>query len=170
VSVVLLAGSPSPASRSTAVLRRLCQLAGARQSEFELIELRELPPDALLYGTSSDALAKAQARVQAARGIALATPVYKAAYSGLLKTFLDYLPEGALRGKAAYPLATGGSHAHLLAVDYALKPVLSVLGAARILDGLYLTNDAVIIGDDGIARLGGELDSRLESAVAELLR
>lgn len=170
MSVVLLAGSPSPASRSTAVLRLLRRLAGARQSEFELIELRELSPDALLFGTPSDELAKAQARVQEASGIALATPVYKAAYSGLLKTFLDYLSEGALRGKAAYPIATGGSNAHLLAVDYAMKPVLSVLGAARILDGLYLTNDAVIIGDDGIAQLSAEHNSRLESAVAELLR
>jgi FMN reductase len=170
VSVVLLAGSPSPASRSTAVLRKLQQLAGSRRLEFELIELRELPADALLFGTPSEAIARAHARVHQARGIALASPVYKAAYSGLLKTFLDYLPEGALRGKAAYAIATGGSNAHLLAVDYALKPVLSVLGASRILDGLYLTNEAVVVGDDGIAALSAEHDQRLQSAVAELLR
>ena len=57
--------------------------------------------------------------------VIVATPIYKAAYSGLLKVFLDLLPAEALRGKTVLPLASGGSVAHLLALDYALKPVLS---------------------------------------------
>jgi FMN reductase len=31
--------------------------------------------------------------------VLIGTPIYKAAYSGLLKLFLDGLPAGALRGK-----------------------------------------------------------------------
>jgi FMN reductase len=34
-------------------------------------------------------------------------------------------------------LGTGGSAAHLLALDYALKPVLAALGARHILDSVY---------------------------------
>lgn len=71
---------------------------------------------------------QALAEVAQAHVVLIATPIYKAAYSGVLKAFLDLLPQDALRGKTVLPLATGGSIAHLLALDYALKPVLSALG------------------------------------------
>jgi FMN reductase len=167
-AVVLLAGSPSSPSRSTAVLRVARDLAGPEEST--LIELRDLPAESLLYGRASEALAQAHERISKARAVVLATPVYKAAYSGLLKTFLDYLPDGALRGKSAYPIATGGSIAHMLSVDYALKPVLSVLGASRILEGLYLTNEAIELGDDGGATLSAEHRERLTAGMQALLR
>jgi len=166
-AIVLLAGSPSTPSRSTAVLRVARELAGREQST--LLELRELPADALLFGRASEALARAHALVADARAIVIATPVYKAAYSGLLKTFLDYLPDGALRGKSAYPIATGGSNAHMLSVDYALKPVLSVLGASLILEGLYLTNEAIELRDDGSATLSAEHHERLKAGMQALL-
>ncbi|MGH7328301.1 MAG: NADPH-dependent FMN reductase [Polyangiaceae bacterium] len=168
-TVLLIAGSPSAPSRSTAILRTMRDLAGAARDELELLELRALPADDLLFGKASDALTRAHKAIAQARGIVLATPVYKAAYSGLLKTFLDYLPEAALSGKRAYPIATGGSNAHLLSIDYALKPVLSVLGASRILEGLYLTNEAIGLRDDGTANLAAEHEARLQTAIGELL-
>ncbi|MFY2980449.1 NAD(P)H-dependent oxidoreductase, partial [Klebsiella pneumoniae] len=67
-----------------------------------------------------------------ADGLIIATPVYKASFSGALKTLLDLLPERALEGKIVLPLATGGTIAHMLAVDYALKPVLNALKAQEI--------------------------------------
>ncbi|WP_204272820.1 NAD(P)H-dependent oxidoreductase, partial [Escherichia coli] len=75
------------------------------------------------------AIAAAVLAVEQADLVVVSTPIYKAAYSGLLKVFLDLLPPDALRGKLVLPLATGGSPAHVLALDYALKPVLSALGA-----------------------------------------
>jgi FMN reductase len=135
-----------------------------------LLELRDLPLDGLIFGRASDALAHVHALIAGAQAIVLATPVYKAAYSGLLKTFLDYLPDGALRGKAAYPIATGGSNAHMLSIDYALKPVLSVLGASRILEGLYLTNEAIQVDAAGVATLGPENSERLKAGMQALLR
>ena len=134
-----------------------------------LLELRELPPADLLFGHGSPPLAHAHALIAEARGIVVATPVYKAAYSGLLKTFLDYLPDGALHGKSAFPIATGGSNLHALSIDYALKPVLSVLGAARILEGLYLTNEMIALRDDGTATLSEEHHTRLRAGMKALL-
>jgi FMN reductase len=49
-----------------------------------------------------------------------------------LKTYLDLLPQKALVGKRIVPIAIGGSLGHLLAIENALKPVLSVLGATEI--------------------------------------
>lgn len=70
----------------------------------------------------------------------VATLVYKAAYSGLLNVFLDLLPQTALKHKTVLPLATGGSLHHMLALDYALGPVLQSLSAQHILPGVYATD------------------------------
>ncbi|MGH7716955.1 MAG: NAD(P)H-dependent oxidoreductase, partial [Vulcanimicrobiaceae bacterium] len=154
--------------RSTSVLRMAHDFAGAGNAT--LLELRDLPLDGLLFGRASDALARAHVLIAEARAIVLATPVYKAAYSGLLKTFLDYLPDDALRGKSAYPIATGGSNAHMLSIDYALKPILSVLGTSRILEGLYLTNEAIQLDAGGTASLSPENSERLKAGMQALLR
>ena len=77
----------------------------------------------------------ALAVVEAADAVIVATPVYKASYSGVLKLFLDLIPQEGLRGKLTLPLVIGGSIAHLLAIDYALKPVLAALGGRHILGG-----------------------------------
>ncbi|NEE56082.1 FMN reductase (NADPH), partial [Streptomyces sp. SID8455] len=84
-----------------------------------------------------------------ADGIVIGTPVYKAAYSGLLKTLLDLLPQYALTGKTVLPLATGGSTAHVLALDYALRPVLSSMGAAHIVQGWFVLDRHITTGEDG---------------------
>ncbi|WP_455828190.1 NAD(P)H-dependent oxidoreductase, partial [Klebsiella pneumoniae] len=68
-------------------------------------------------------------RLAGADGLIVATPVYKASFSGALKALLDLLPERALEGKIVLPLDTGGTIAHMLAVDYARKPVLNALKA-----------------------------------------
>jgi FMN reductase len=141
MNIVSISGSPSPRSRSAWLLGLACgRLAGPACSVHE-IALRELPPAALVAGDAGDAaVQRAVQAVLQADVVIVATPIYKAAYSGLLKLFLDLLPADALRGKPVLPLATGGSLAHLLALDYALKPVLAALGARHILDSVYVSD------------------------------
>jgi len=102
----------------------------------------------------------------------VATPVYKAAYTGSLKALLDILPTQAFRNKTVLPIATGGSLAHLLVLDYALKPVLGALGASDILQGVYVTEGQVRLGqkanlfvDDEIRR---RFDRELESLIIKV--
>src|SRR5699024_2201287 len=107
--------------------------------------LQNFAPEDLLYARfDSPALKTFTEQLQQADGLIVATPVYKAAYSGALKTLLDLLPERALQGKVVLPLATGGTVAHLLAVDYALKPVLSAMKAQEILHGGIAEDSEVI--------------------------
>jgi FMN reductase len=137
MSIVALAGSPSANSRSTALLRHVLDRFAESEPRHEIV-LRDLPPAALVRADIDDpAIRRAREQVAAARLVVVATPIYKASCSGLLKTFLDLLPEDALRGKTVLVLGTGGSPAHLLALDYALKPVLAALGARHILDSIY---------------------------------
>ncbi|MNR44802.1 FMN reductase (NADPH) [compost metagenome] len=85
-----------------------------------------------------------------------------------MKTFLDLIPEKGLAGKILLPLFMGGSLAHLLTMDYALKPVLSVLGARHILGGVYAVDSQAVRGDQGVVELAGELKLRLDAVLAEL--
>lgn len=174
MSLVLgLLGSPSIRSRSAALLgqleQRLAAALGGTQAVARLA-LRELPSEALLRGDASErAIAGAIAAVAEAPLLLVATPIYKAAYSGLLKSFLDLLPQDALRGKTVVPLATGGSAAHLLALDYALKPVLGALGARDIRDAVYAT-DAQLPADGQGHLPVTELALRLDRVAADLLQ
>jgi len=165
-------GSPSARSRS-AWLQQLAQtrLEG-RIGPATTLALRELPPAALLLGDArAEPVREALAALAQAQLVIVATPIYKAAYSGLLKTFLDLLPEGALRGKTVLPLATGGTLAHLLALDYALKPVLGALGARDILDGVFATDAQLPAhADSGGYVPAPELLQRLDDALQPLLK
>lgn len=60
----------------------------------------------------------------------IASPTYKASYTGRLKAFLDRYGDGGLGSCIAVPLMTGGSRDHSLAVDLLLRPLLVELGAA----------------------------------------
>ena len=141
MKIVGIQGSPSAVSRSSALLALAQSRLAPLASRLQLLTVRELPAQALLHAQFEHAaIRQALADVEQAQVVLIATPIYKAAYSGLLKAFLDLLPQDALRGKTVLPLATGGSIAHLLALDYALKPVLSALGARDILDPVFATD------------------------------
>ncbi|UUZ75828.1 NADPH-dependent FMN reductase [Polaromonas sp. P1(28)-13] len=170
-SVLLIAGSPSEQSRSAALLDSVSDRL-ARRSGFvvERLNIRELPAQALLLAEwGHPAIAAAIAQVARARAIVVATPVYKAAYSGLLKVLLDLLPQTALKEKTVLPLATGGSPNHMLALDYALRPVLQSLSARHILPGVYATDAQVPQAADKRYEVGADIAIRLDDAVLTLL-
>lgn len=169
MTVLLIAGSPSAPSRSSILLDAVAARLALREVSTARLPIRELPAHALLLGEASDgALDRAASQVARAEAIVIATPVYKAAYSGVLKLFLDLLPPSALKGKAVLPLATGGSPHHMLALDYALRPVLQALSARHVLPGVYATDGQVALQPEGSYQLHPELAQRLDDAVETL--
>jgi FMN reductase len=166
MSILTLSGSPSAQSRSAhllAHLRAVLEAAGERTGH---MDLRELPAGPLLAARVDDpAIAAATRAVADAKVVVLATPVYKAAYSGLLKAFLDLLPQTGLRDKVVLPIATGGSLAHALAIDYALRPVLSALGSRQILPGIFAVDQQIEVSDTREVRFDAALAARLDEGV-----
>src|SRR6201999_953656 len=111
-TVLSVSGSPSPTSRTARLLRHLDARLAARGHRVVPLDVRTLPADALLGADPRHpALVAAGRLFEEADGVVIGTPVYKAAYSGLLKTLLDLLPQYSLAGKTVLPLATGGSTA-----------------------------------------------------------
>ncbi|MBD0693692.1 NADPH-dependent FMN reductase [Streptomyces sp. CBMA123] len=148
--VLSLSGSPSATSRTTALLRHLGTRLTAHGHRVTPLEVRSLPAEALLGADPRHpAIAAVAELFEAADGIVVGTPVYKAAYSGLLKSLLDLLPQYALAGKVVLPLATGGTTAHVLAIDYALRPVLTSMGAAQVTPGWFTLDREITVREDG---------------------
>src|SRR4051812_39308556 len=169
MSILLVAGSPSERSRSAALLDAVSQRLRGLGPAIERLHIRDLSPQALLLAdTAHRSVAAALDQVRRARALVIATPVYKAAYSGVLKVFLDLLPQTALKDKVVLPLATGGSPNHMLALDYALRPVLQSLSARQILPGVYATDAQVTLLPEGAHQLAGDISARLDEAVAAL--
>lgn len=169
MSVLLIAGSPSEHSRSAALLDAVAQRLGLRQALIDRLRIRDLSPQALLLAdTTHKTVQHALAQIASARAVVVATPVYKAAYSGVLKVFLDLLPQNGLQGKAVLPLATGGSPHHMLALDYALRPVLHALSARHILPGVYATDSQITLTPENAYQVHADLAERLNEAVEVL--
>jgi FMN reductase len=170
MSVLLIAGSPSERSRTAALLEGAGTRLESRGVKVSRLRVRDLSPQALLLADFGHAsIIEAQKRVADASVLVIATPVYKAAYSGILKVFLDVLPQTALKGKTVLPLATGGSPHHMLALDYALRPVLQSLGAKHILPGIYATDGQVALLPEGGYQIEPEVGARLDEAVDTLI-
>ncbi|MFE6281183.1 NADPH-dependent FMN reductase [Streptomyces sp. NPDC057877] len=149
-TVLSVSGSPSATSRTARLLRHLDVRLAAQGHEVIPLDVRTLPSEPLLHADfGHPAIARATALFERADGIVIGTPVYKAAYSGLLKSLLDLLPQYALVGKTVLPLATGGTTAHVLAIDYALRPVLNSMGPAHITPGWFTLDKDITVGEDG---------------------
>ena len=86
----------------------------------EHIELRALGTDIMQYfltGIPSPALEAAHSIIAQAQGVIAVTPIFKASYSGLFKSFWDTVDEGSLAHTAVLPAATGGTARHSLAIE-----------------------------------------------------
>jgi FMN reductase len=165
-NILAIAGSPSHPSRTYALVEYATQTLQQEGFHTDIISVRDLPAEDLVFGRyDSPVLEQPKALLEKADGVIIATPIYKAAYTGVLKAFLDLLPQKALSGKVVLPLATGGTIAHLLAVEYALKPVLSELGARHLLGTVYAVDKQIQRQADGSLQLDEEIEQRLKDAL-----
>lgn len=143
LQIVTVVGNPRPESRTHTLARTLADelakvLPGATVSGVDLAGLGGRVLD------QSDAAASAATQqVLGADVLVVASPTYKATYSGLLKAFLDRLGTGSLAGKTAVPVLLGGAPNHQLAVDVHFTPLLLELGAAVPVRGLFVLEASV---------------------------
>ena len=141
--IAAVTGNPKPSSRTHGVA---LTVAGALSAALVgpdapaahlVVDLAEFA--AGLFDSGDAELSRLTAEVAAADIAIFASPTYKAAYTGLLKAFLDRYGSNGLAGVTAVPVMTGGWPGHLLAVEVHLRPVLVELGATVPARGLYVT-------------------------------
>ena len=96
MSILLIGGSPSVSSRSGRLLEEIGTRLEQEGLAVDRLHVRELPAQALLHANFKHPEIVAALRwVENAAGIVIGTPVYKAAHSGVLKAFIDLLPQFA---------------------------------------------------------------------------
>lgn len=140
-SIVFLMGSPSVASRSTFVARAVASETERAGIRAVFWSLSDFDPGELLFGRSdSPRIVPFVEATKEASGIVLATPVYKAAYTGALKAVVDLIPPESLVGKAALGIATAKQAGHEASVDQAYRSLFAFF-KARPQETLFLHDD-----------------------------
>lgn len=170
---VVAAGLSTPSS-TRLLTDRLSQATTARLRdegivvETTFVELRDHAMDItgnLLNGFASPQLEAAIASLTGADGAILTTPIFTTSYSGLFKSFMDVIEPDALTGLPVLIGATGGTERHSLAIDYAIRPLLTYLHAVVAPTGVYAATSDWGTGGEGF---GGGLPQRIGRAAAEL--
>lgn len=133
--VVVVVGNPKPMSRTRAAAELIAQRLSGEPPE-AVIDVVDL--GAGLLGWGDPDVAEAKRKVLEASTLVVASPTFKATYSGLLKLFLDQFGQGELGGITTFPIMLGGSAHHALAPELSLRPVLVEIGASCPAPSLYL--------------------------------
>lgn len=161
--VVISGGLGTPSSTRllgddiTARLRESLALRG-EELEATVVELRELAHpivDAMLTGFARGALADVLDTVGSADAMVVVSPTFSASISGLVKSFFDILEKDAIAGIPVLMAATGGTERHSLMLDFAMRPLLSYLGALPVRTAIFAaTSD---FGGPGAASLAARV-------------
>jgi FMN reductase len=149
--VVALSGNPRSGSRTSLVARAVAEDLAGRLGFTEPVTSFELTDIAAqLFAKTATEPDRYRLAVADAAIAVVATPVYKASYTGLLKAFFDRFPSGGLRGVVAVPVVVSASPAHSFVAEHVLRPLLVDLGAIVPVKALAITErqlddlDAVI--------------------------
>ena len=164
----VVVGNPKPGSRTLtvaeAVAAAAAEASGLADAERLTLDLAELGPE--LFDWSSERVRVAVDAVRHCTLAVVASPTYKASYTGLLKSFLDWFATTDLAGVVVVPVMVGAAPQHALAVEVHLRPVLVELGATLPTRGLYVMESQLADLDPIVAAWVEEAGPRLLAAVA----
>jgi FMN reductase len=164
--ITIISGSPSVQTRLNGVLDEVVRHLEGVNIIPKIIHVRNLPAQDLIQAKfDSEEIVKANKKVEDSSIIVILTPVYKASFTGVLKTYLDLLPQNGLEGKTVLPIAIGGTFGHLLMIDYALKPVLAALGATHILKGAFILDSQIKKLENNKYEIDEVAKNRLETSL-----
>jgi FMN reductase len=139
MTIGVVVGNPKPASRTLAAATYLAQALTDTQPDF-VVDLATLGSSLLEW--SDRKTADLVAEVGQADLVVVASPTYKATYTGLLKLFLDRFDSGTGLSGLAVALMLGSSLRHSLAPEHTLRPVLTEIGGTVPGRGLYILDSA----------------------------
>jgi FMN reductase len=168
-TVAAVVGNPKPRSRTLdvahAVATAAAGVAGLSDAAHVTIDLADLGPQ--LFDWSAAAVKDAVAAVRTSALVVVASPTYKASYTGLLKAFLDWFASTDLEGVTVVPVMVGAGQQHALAVEVHLRPVLVELGATLPTRGLYVTEAQLDVLDDVVGAWVETAGPPLRAAVGD---
>ena len=141
LNVVAVSGSLHAPSKTTALVREiLAALERELSIDVHLIELsqggREVSGALRRDELSAAAEADLQ-RIEGADLLIVASPVYRASFTGLFKHVFDFVEQYSLVDKPVLLAATGGSDRHALILEHQFRPLFSFFQALTLPLGVY---------------------------------
>jgi FMN reductase len=140
--LLAVVGAVTPPGRLDAAVRfaadRAAEQAAVAATVLTLAEHRVSFADGRALDRYPDDTARVVGAIAEADAVLLASPVYRASFTGALKNLLDLTPVEALRAKPVGIVAMGATLHHYLGVDWQLRAVLAWFGALVVPTSVYL--------------------------------
>jgi FMN reductase len=167
LKVVAVSGSLKNPSKTTALVEAIVAALGtAIPIDSHLITLTELGPHLAGALNRKELPAEAEAelqRIESADVLIVASPVYRASFTGLFKHLFDFVDQYALVDTPVLLAASGGSERHALIIEHQFRPLFAFFQALTLPIGIYAHDSDFT--DYKISN--PDLQARIEKAVAK---
>jgi FMN reductase len=141
LKVVGVSGSLKAPSRTIALVEELVAALGQQLPiESRIIKVNELGPSFAGALNRTELPAEVEDALQAietADVLVVASPVYRASFTGLFKHLFDFVDQYALVDVPVLLAATGGSERHALIIEHQFRPLFSFFQALTLPVGIY---------------------------------
>jgi len=141
LKVVAVSGSLHAPSKTTALAGEILAALGRELDiDAHVIEVNEIGPEfagALRRDQVSPAVEEELQRIESADLLVVASPVYRASFTGLFKHLFDFVGQYALVDKPVLLAATGGSDRHALIIEHQFRPLFGFFQALTLPIGIY---------------------------------
>jgi FMN reductase len=167
--IVGVSGSLREPSKTTALVRELIDEVAAREpAETRLIEVATLGPlfaGALRREDLQPEVEAALRAIETADLLIVASPVYRASFTGLFKHLFDFVGQYALVGTPVLLAATGGGERHALILEHQMRPLFGFFQALTLPVGVYASDTDF----DGYELTSEAVKRRIDQAVTRSL-
>ncbi|WP_052441279.1 NADPH-dependent FMN reductase [Streptacidiphilus anmyonensis] len=167
---LLITGSPNARSSTTALASVAADALRAAGVEIEILDLAGYGLSPVPGPETAAKAAGLREGVASADAVVLASPVYHAGYSAVLKTALDHLPDGSFDDKAVAVLAHGSGPRSGNVVCEQLRTVAKALGGWLIPTQVASCPDDFVTTATGGIAPADDIARRCEQVAAELIR
>lgn len=178
--VAVNGGTSDPSSSrmlADRIVHKVAELADRQNVHVrgQVIELRPLASEiagAIVSGIPGSGLQAAIDLLAEADGVVVATPVYKADLSGLVKSFIDVLDNDLLIAKPIALAATAGTARHTLVPDERMRPLFAYMRALTLPTSVFAAPEdwGQTALSQRIERVAGELVALMTSRVHDTIR
>ena len=127
MKIAVVVGNPKAGSRTLTVALAVGQRLQGGSPDPLVVDLADHASE--LSAADSPAIELLHS-VASSDEVVVASPTYKATYTGLLKAFLDRYPNDGLARTVCIPVMTGAAPIHALAPEVHLRPLLVEPGAS----------------------------------------
>jgi len=144
LSIVGISGNLTRPSKTRALVAEILRQAETfGVGKTELYDLVDAGPElgaAVRRESAAEAADRVLAAIERADALVVASPIFKASYTGLFKHLFDLIEPKMLENRPVLLAATGASERHALVIDHQLRPLFAFFRANVLPVGVYATN------------------------------